>query len=109
MPPHTVSNDLKARIPVLYSLHYNVKMICTLLGIRKSLVYKTLRLHRHTGLTFAPPLPHTSQRRHLAGGNIIFIIAYMDKYKTAYLNELQLALRRYCNTNVSIPTLVRTL
>jgi hypothetical protein len=90
-------------------LQQDVKRICTLLGIRKSLVYKTLALHCHTGLAFAPLLPHTSQRRHLAGGNITLIIAYMDKYKTEYLDELQLALRRYCNTNVSIPTLVRTL
>jgi len=43
MPPRTVSRDLKASILILYyKQNFTVKEICGLLGIKKSLAYKTL-------------------------------------------------------------------
>ena len=46
MPPYTVSHDIKARVPILhYNLGYSVKEIVKVLGVKKSLIYKTLFFH----------------------------------------------------------------
>jgi hypothetical protein len=42
MPQHIVSNHTKLNIPALSEDGYTVKEICCLLGIKKTLVYKTL-------------------------------------------------------------------
>jgi transposase len=111
MPSRTVSNDLKARIPVLRRLGYNVATICTVLGVRKSLVYKTLTLYHTTGLPFNPHASQsrTGRPRHIFGADITFIIAYLAKNKTAYIDELQHALAKFRGKEVSFSTLVRTL
>ena len=55
MPPHCVSWDLKARIPILrYEQGFSVKDICRVLGIKKSLVYKTLQFYHAHGTTYNP-------------------------------------------------------
>jgi hypothetical protein len=54
MLPRTISRDLKVRIPTLHYHGYAVKEICDLLGIGKSLVYKTLQYHQIYGLTYNP-------------------------------------------------------
>ncbi|KAF8123975.1 hypothetical protein EV363DRAFT_1227831 [Boletus edulis] len=46
MPPRRVSDDLKARIPVLYQEGFPVKYICHLLGVKKTLVYNILKLYK---------------------------------------------------------------
>jgi hypothetical protein len=44
MPTHSVSCDLKARIPVLfYDQGFTMDQICSIVGVKKSLVYKTLQ------------------------------------------------------------------
>lgn len=50
-----ISQDLFFRIHFLrYELEYEVKLICILLGIRKTLVYQALANFRHCGVPFNP-------------------------------------------------------
>ena len=64
MPPRSVSHNLKAHIPVLhYEQGLNVKEICKLLGIKKSLVYKTLQYHHLYKLAYNPHAQHTGQTK----------------------------------------------
>ncbi|KAF8545648.1 hypothetical protein OG21DRAFT_1492107 [Imleria badia] len=46
MPLHIISNNTKLNIPALSEDGYTVKEICCLLGIKKTLVYKTLSLYK---------------------------------------------------------------
>src|SRR5271170_3282604 len=73
MPPHTVSKDLKARILTLYYRGYKPKEICDLLGVGKSLVYKTLQYHHIYGLAYNPHTQLTARRRILTPLYISFI------------------------------------
>ena len=52
MPYHPVSKDLKACISMLGRDSYNVKDICNLLSIKKSLIYKTLDYDHHYGVLY---------------------------------------------------------
>lgn len=49
----TVSCDLKARVPIVhYELGFSVKDVCKILGIHKSLVYKTVQYYSIFGIFF---------------------------------------------------------
>ena len=55
MPPHTVSQDLKAHIPALFfEQEFTVDQICIILGVKKSLVYKSLHYFCTYGITHNP-------------------------------------------------------
>ena len=54
IPLHIVSNDMKTHIPVLFQDGYSVKDICGLLGIKKTLVCRTLRYYRDFGVIYNP-------------------------------------------------------
>jgi transposase len=109
MPPHTVSLDLKARIPVLYRPggRYSVTRICHLLGIKKTLVYKTIKL---TG-TSPQNANHglRGRRRNLSIDDIAFLTTILRRNPTMYLDELQHELRARRGVFVSVHTLFRTL
>lgn len=110
MPLHSVSRDLKARIPVLrYAEGYSVKNICRVLGIKKSLVYKTLQFHHDHGITHNPHARRRGRRRQLNSMDISFIRALLSRNHTVYLDEIQEKLRAQRNVRVSIPTLTLTL
>ncbi|KAG1736184.1 hypothetical protein EDB19DRAFT_1637925 [Suillus lakei] len=104
MPPRTVSDDLKARIPVLRRHGYSIKYICHLLGVKKTLVYKVLQLfpsqHTHS--------KNTGQRRILTIDDIAFITAILCHHPTMYLDELQHELHSRRGVFVSVQTLLRT-
>ena len=71
MPPHSVSRDIKAQISILrYNVGYSVKEIGEVLGIKKSLIYNTLHLHRTHGLTYNPHSAQQSHRWHLMSMDI---------------------------------------
>jgi transposase len=110
MPPHLYSEDLKARIPILhYIQHYTVKDICTILGVRKSLVYKTLSFHRLHGLTSNPfTRTHTAPRL-LDQFDLEFIRILLARQPCIYLDEIQLELHQRRGIKASIPTISRTL
>ena len=109
MPPYTVSCDLKARIPVLALKGYSVQKICSLLGIKKSLVYQTLKYHRVYGV------PHNLHRRKpgrprvLSPQDLKFVVSLLKQRHTIYLDEIQEELQSRRQTSVSLPTIMRAL
>ena len=110
MPPHSVSRDIKARIPVLrYELGFSVKDICRVLGIKKSLVYKTLQFYHAHGTTYNPHARRQAQRHQLSSIDVSFIRALLSQDHTIYLDEIQEQLLVRRNVHVSVPTLTRTL
>ena len=110
MPRRSVSLDLKAHIPVLrYSAGYSVKEICGILGIRKSLVYQTLRYHTIHGLCYNPNTRKCGQHRKLISTVINFIKSLISEHPTIYLDEIQEQLLTRWGAQISISTLMRTL
>jgi transposase len=100
------SRDIKARIPALhYELGYNVKKICKLLDIKKSLAYWTLQLHLHYGVTVNPHAGRRGRHCNLTTTDHSFICALLDQQHTVYLDEIQEQLLSRCGVKVSIPTL----
>ncbi|KAG1868112.1 hypothetical protein C8R48DRAFT_598916 [Suillus tomentosus] len=108
MPPHTISLDLKARIPVLHRRGHSVTSICHLLGIKKTLVYKTIRLRTANSSQHANNGP-LGRRRNLSIDDIAFLTTTLRRNPTIYLDELQHELRARRSVFVSIHTLFRTL
>jgi transposase len=110
MPPF-ISNDLKARIPVLhYEQGFTVNKICSILNIRKTLAYETLRHHRAYGVAFDPNARRRGvQRRALTSTDLAFIRMLLNQQHTVYLDEIQDQLLSRRSVKVSIPTLTRTL
>lgn len=111
MPPHHVSYDLKARIPILfYQQKFRIKEICELLGIKKSLAYSTLQCFQRYGL---PVNPHTrkppGRDRLLSIDDITTLCALIERQHTIYLDEIQAKLLELRGTNISISTLMRTI
>ncbi|KIM73480.1 hypothetical protein PILCRDRAFT_93049 [Piloderma croceum F 1598] len=105
-----VSKDVRARIPALhYEFGYDVKKICRLLDIKKSLAYKTLKLHRSHGITAEPRTRQRGRHCKLTTVDQIFILTLLNKQHTVYLDEIQEELLLCCGVNVSIPTLTHTL
>jgi hypothetical protein len=107
----SVSADLKARIPVLHHKGYTIQQICDLLGIQKTLVYKTLKLHSRFGIisdpfTFSRAI---RRRRILTFADMSFIRAVVKTRRTIYLDELQHELWIKRHRFASIPTLHRAL
>ena len=109
MPPHTVSHDLKTHIPLLRYSRYSVKEICGILGIKKSLVYKTLQYHSTHGVCYNPNTRKCGRHRKLTAIDITFIRSLISENHTIYLDEIQEQLLTRRGTRVSISTLMRTL
>lgn len=112
MPPRTVSHDLKAHIPVLrYELGYSAKEICSVLSIKKSLVYCTLQYHQMHGLVYNPDTQAgcRTRRRHLTTVDLSFIRALLTQRHTVYLDEIRDELCIHRGVTVSISTLAHAL
>jgi transposase len=109
MLPHTISQDLRAWIPTLHYRGYKPKEICDLLGVGKSLVYKTLQYHQIYGLTYNPHAQLAARRRILTSLDVGFIRLLLLHHHTLYLDELQLELQVQRNVFVSLTTIMRTL
>jgi transposase len=110
MPPHAVSHDLKARIPSLfYERHFTVKKICIVLGVKKSLVYKTLRHFDAYGVAYNHHAHKSGRPRKLSPLDIKFVGALVEQRHCIYLDEIKQALYEQCGCKVSIPTLLHTL
>jgi transposase len=109
MPPRT-SRDLKAHIPSLhYEQGYNVKEICKLLNVKKTLVYTTLQRQRSFGLSYNKCAQRQHGPRRLTSTNLSFIRALLNQQHTVYLDEIQAQLFSRRGVRVSVPTLTRTL
>lgn len=110
MPQRYVSQDLKARIPVLfYDQGYSAKEICGILGIKKSLVYQALAYFKAYGVAHNPLARKSGRRRLLSVADVNLVSALVNRRHTIYLDEIQDELYQERGVFVSIPTLCRTL
>ena len=109
MPPYTVSVDLKAWIPILHARGLGVQKICRLLGIKKTLVYKTLDFYRSFGTIENPSCNTCAHNQALSPANIEFLINLLQPKPTIYLDEIQDELLCHQGCCISIPTLFCTL
>ena len=109
MPYHPVSNDLKARIPILRQQGYKVKEICGLLGVQKSLVYQSLAYHHFYGVPYNPRSRKSGRRRMLSQEDLKLVVALLNCRHCIYLDEIQDEFYTKRGTVVSITTLLRTL
>jgi hypothetical protein len=110
MPFHTVPKDIKAKIPVLHHEQgFNVKEICGLLSIEKSLVYRTLQYHCVFGTSYNPHTGKAGRRCALSHGDLKFIVALLTHRHCIYLDEIQKQLYDEHETLVSLATLLTAL
>ncbi|KIK82373.1 hypothetical protein PAXRUDRAFT_153849 [Paxillus rubicundulus Ve08.2h10] len=86
MPP-----NVKAQIPLLYNDNHSINDICHILGIKKSLVYRTLSLYLKYGtITNLRKYSHmTGCNQLLTLADIAFISTVIQNCKTICLDELQ--------------------
>nr|GAT57925.1 predicted protein [Mycena chlorophos] len=103
------SADLKDRIPILFH-HQQLKVpqICEVLGVQKTLVYKTLVYFDKYGLTYNYN-PHARQRgrkRLLEGGDLTFVGRAMEHQ---FLVEVRDELYEQRGVYVRIATIQRTI
>ncbi|KAJ6517588.1 hypothetical protein DFH09DRAFT_1429048, partial [Mycena vulgaris] len=110
MPPRTISRDLKDRIPVLFfDKAMSVAQICTVLGVKKSLVYKTLDFHTLHGTSYNLFANRSGRTRLLNSTDIKYILALVEQCHTIYIDEIQEKLLSQRGVSVSTTTLLRTL
>jgi transposase len=108
--PHKVSADMKARIPVLFCQQgFKVKEICGVLGLKKSLVYQTLRYHNLHGVPYNPHAHQHGRKRKLSQGDVRFIVALLNRRHCLYADEIQEKLSDERGVFISLSTLLRTL
>ena len=110
MPTRTISRDLKARIPPLFHQQgFNIKEICGILGIKKSVVYQTITYARMYGVPYNPHSHKTGRKCVLSQGDLQFIVALLNRRHCLYLDEIQSQLFTERGTTISITTLFGTL
>jgi transposase len=108
MPRRHVSSDIKERIPyVRYIEGFNVKKIGRILGVKKSMIYKTLKYHRIHRFIYNPAtfLPN-GQPRILRCEDLNLIRSLVSQNPSIYLDELQDELLVRRGVPISIPTLL---
>lgn len=109
MPCCAVLCDLKAHIPVLFQNGYDVKEICDLLGVKKTLAYTTLSHHQLYGNPYNPHACQTGHPQLLQPPDIWFLQAILERQQTVYVDELQEELYLAQNIHVLTSTLLHTL
>lgn len=111
--PRRFSDDLKARVPVLfYDHHLDVRTICKYLGMKKSLAYNILNQydnHLDSGIPVHTHSKRSGRPRTLNAIDEQFIFSLIEHCPCLYLDEIQDALLQARRINVSIPLLFRTL
>ena len=111
MPPHQVSEDLKACIPALHHEGYSVKDICHLLNIKKTLVYKVLSLYQQFGIV-SNPFKYSCSMGHphtLNQVDLVFLSAIIDHQRSVYLDKLQDELWLKQHVHITLLTLSHTI
>ena len=110
MPTRKLSRDLKAQIQDLFHQGFKIKDICAILGVKKTVVYQTLRYVRAYGIPYNPHAHSTGGRKRvLSQADITFIVALLNRRHSIYVDEIQEQLSNERGTVVSIATLLRTL
>jgi transposase len=110
MPSFKVPTDIKARIPALIQQGLNVKEICGVLNVKKSLVYQALSYVRAYGVPYNPHArKRPGRKRILSQGDRRFIVALLNRQHCIYLDEIQEHLFNERGVSISITSLMRTL
>ena len=86
-----------------------MKKICNLLGVKKTLVYRSLTHFRHYGVSYNPHAHQPGRCRMLSHEDLKLIVALLNQRHCIYLNELQAELYNIRGTFLSQTTLMRTL
>jgi transposase len=109
MPPH-LSEDLKNRIADwYYTQNMTMEEIKELAGCSIGTVYNIIRNVRDFGVVKNPFNQQAGRPSSLTDGDIKFLEAVLDANPTMYLDKMQQRLRDVRETEVSIPTISRTL
>ena len=104
-----LSDDLRARVPVLFwDQSVSVKNICFFLGIKKSVVYKILTEYRDLGQP-KPALPIQGRPSLLNETDIRFLSSLIDLHPCLYLDEIQAELEKSRGIYVSLFTIIQAL
>ena len=106
---HPISKDLKVRIPVLRQQGYNVKKICHLLGIKKTIVYHTLTHFHCHGVPYNPLAHCSGHHRALLPEDLKLIITLLKWRHCIYLDELQAKVYNICVVTLSWLAIMHTL
>ena len=93
MPRRYVFRDLKERIPYLrYGEGFSVKEIGKILGVKKSMIYQTLKYHQNHGVTYNPTAFSTISQgrpRILTSDDLSLIRSLLSQNPCIYLDELK--------------------
>jgi transposase len=108
MPP-PASNDLRARVPVLHALGLSIPTICDVLGVKRSFIFKILRLYRKFGVPFNPNGKQLGRPRILTGPQLRAFKDLQKNHPMAHQDELQRMFFRHHGVYISLPTISRTL
>ena len=110
-PYRVVPPNVKAQILLLYDDNHSVKDICHILGIKKSLVYRTLSLYSKYGTITNLSRYSCSTGCHqlLSSADIAFISTIVQHHNTIYLDELQHELWAKHHKFATLSNLLQTL
>jgi transposase len=103
MPSRTISRDLKDQIPVLFfEKNLSVPQICTVLGVKKTMVYNCLDYHTIHGTSYNPNANRSGRPRILDSTDLKFILALVEQCHTIYIDEIQEKLLTQRNVSVCL-------
>ena len=109
MPYRLISKDLKAQIPCLRLQGYNVRKICNILGVKKSLIYHSLAHYCRYGISCNPHAHQPRRRRVLSYEDLKLIVALLNRRHCIYVDEIKAKLYSMRSTLLSQTTLLCTL
>ena len=111
MPTHVVPNGTKLHIPTLFEGGHSVKDICSILGVKKTLVYMTLCHYKSFG-TICNPHSYSCTIWHhciLSLVDSLIIHNVIQHCSTIYLNKLQKMLWETRHVHATLSTISHTL
>lgn len=110
MPPHTVPQAIKDRIPILFHLYkWEVKHICEALGVKKTCVYTSLHYYHKFGVPYNLDSCGPGTRRILPDPDQQLLLEFLQENPCAYIDEMQQHLLLHRGISVSVTTILRTL
>ena len=110
MPFYAIFSNLKALIPVLfYQQGFKVKEVCSLLSIKKTLVYKMLSYSCAHGVLYNLYACKSGQKHVLFQNDLKFIVTLLTCRYCIYFDKIQTQLSNEYGISISITTLVNAL
>ena len=109
MPYCAISKDLKAQIPCLRLQGYNMRKICNILGVKKSLIYRSLAHYRRYGIFCNAHTHQPGRHRVLSHKDLKLIVALLNRRHCIYVDEIKAELYSMCGMLLSQMTLLSTL